>query len=117
MQRYRVRRLIVLSASGAQQGRDPNRPWVFDRVFKPLLLAATYDDLRRMETSVAERTRLDDRARLGGADGRPGSRRLRAEPGYSLPGGRRISRADAAEYMLDQLTLTGDVGHAVAIAY
>jgi uncharacterized protein YbjT (DUF2867 family) len=41
----------------------------------------------------------------------------RAEPGYSLPGGRRISRADVAEYMLDQLTLRTDVGHAVAVAY
>ena len=42
---------------------------------------------------------------------------FRAEPGYSLPGGRRIARADVAEYMLDQLTLTGDIGHAVAVAY
>ena len=41
----------------------------------------------------------------------------RAEPGYSLPDGRRISRADVAEYMLDQLTLRADVGHAVAVAY
>jgi hypothetical protein len=41
----------------------------------------------------------------------------RAEPGYSLPGGRKIARADVAEYMLDQLTLTDDVGHAVAVAY
>ena len=41
----------------------------------------------------------------------------RAEPGYSLPGGRRIARADVAEYMLDQLTLQDDIGHAVAVAY
>ena len=26
-------------------------------------------------------------------------------------------RADVAEYMLDQLTLRADVGHAVAVAY
>jgi hypothetical protein len=41
----------------------------------------------------------------------------RAGPGFSLPGGRSISRADVAEYMLDQLTLTDDIGHAVAVAY
>ncbi len=118
MQRYRVRRLVVLSASGTQPGRDPNRPWVFDRVLKPVLLAATYDDLRRMETSVRQ-SELDwTIVRVSGAltDG-PARGDYRAEPGYSLPGGRRISRADVAEYMLDQLTLTGDVGHAVAIAY
>jgi len=35
----------------------------------------------------------------------------------SLPGGRRVARTDIAEYMLDQLTLTGDTGRAAAVAY
>ena len=52
MQRYGVRRLVVLSASGTAPGRDPNLPWVFDRVIKPVLLGPAYADLRRMETNV-----------------------------------------------------------------
>jgi nucleoside-diphosphate-sugar epimerase len=118
MQRYSVRRLIVLSASGTAPGRDPNLPWVFDRVIKPILLGPAYDDLRRMETSVRQ-SELDwTIVRVSGAltEG-PARGGYRAEPGYSLPGGRRISRADVAEYMLDQLTLEGDIGHAVAVAY
>ena len=77
-----------------------------------------YADLRRMETSVRQ-SELDwTIVRVSGAltDGPPRGE-YRAEPGYSLPGGRRISRADVAEYMLDQLTLREDVGHAVAVAY
>ncbi len=118
MQRYHVRRLIVLSASGTQPGRDPNLPWVFDRVLKPVLLGPAYADLRRMETSVRQ-SELDwTIVRVSGTltDG-PARGDFRAEPGYSLPGGRRIARADVAVYMLDQLTLTGDIGHAVAVAY
>jgi putative NADH-flavin reductase len=118
MQRYGVRRLVTLSAGGTQPGRDPNLPWAYERILKPLFLKHAYADLRRMETSVRQ-SGLDwtiVRASGGLTDG-PSRGTYRAEPGYSLPGGRRISRADVAEYMLDQLTLTGDIGHAMAIAY
>ena len=118
MQRFGVRRLVVLSASGTAPRRDPNLPWVFDRVIKPVLLGPAYDDLRRMETSVRT-SELDwTIVRISGALTNDAPRGVyRAEPGYSLPGGRKIARADVAEYMLDQLTLTDDVGHAVAVAY
>jgi putative NADH-flavin reductase len=118
MQRYGVRRLVVLSAGGTQQGHDPNLPWAFERVFKPLFLKHAYADLRRMETSVRQ-SELDwtiVRAAGGLTDG-PARGGYRVEPGYSVPGGRRIARADVAEFMLDQLVLHDDMGHAVAIAY
>ncbi len=118
MQRYDVRRLVVLSASGTAPGRDPNLPWIFDRVIKPVLLGPAYADLRRMETNVRT-SELDwTIVRVSGtlSDG-PARGVYRAEPGYSLPGGRKIARADVAEYMLDQLTLADEIGHAVAVAY
>jgi hypothetical protein len=118
MQRYRVRRLVVLSASGTAPGRDPNLPWLFDRVIKPVLLGPAYADLRRMETNVRT-SELDwTIVRVSGALTNDSPRGVyRAEPGYSLPHGRRIARADVAEYMLDQLTLATEIGHAVAVAY
>ena len=118
MQRYGVRRLVVLSAGGTQQGRDPNLPLVFERVIKPLFLKHAFADLRRMETSVRQ-SELDwtiVRASGGLTDG-PARGGYRVEPGYSLPGGSRIGRADAAAFMLDELERRDDVGHAVAIAY
>jgi putative NADH-flavin reductase len=118
MQRYEVRRLVVLSAGGTQQGPDPNLPWVFERVVKPLFLKRAYADLRRMETSVRQ-SELDwtiVRASGGLTDG-PARGHYRAEPGYSLPGGRRIARADVAAFMLDELERRDNVAHALAIAY
>ncbi len=118
MQRYAVRRLVVLSAGGTQQGPDPNLPWTFEHIVKPLFLKHAYADLRRMETSVRQ-SELDwtiVRASGGLVDG-PARGGYRVEPGYSLPGGRRIARADVAELMLDQLVLRDDIGHALAIAY
>lgn len=118
MQRCSVRRLIVRSTVGMQPGRDPNLPWHVERLVKPLLRRAAYDDLRRMETSVRQ-SELDwTIVRAPGAVGDGPARGIyRSAPGYSLPGGRSIARADLTEHLLDQLTLTGDIGHAVAVAY
>jgi len=118
MQRYDVRRLVVLSAGGTQQGPDPNLPWVFERVVKPLFLKHAFADLRRMETSVRQ-SELDwtiVRASGGLTDG-PARGEYRAEPGYSLPGGKKIARADVAAFMLDELERRDNVAHAIAIAY
>jgi len=118
MQRYRVRRLVVLSAGGTQPGPDPNLPWAFERIVKPFFLKHAYADLRRMETSVRQ-SELDwtiVRAAAGLTDG-PARGGYRAEPGYSLPGGTKIARADVAAFMLDELERRSNVGHALAVAY
>jgi putative NADH-flavin reductase len=118
MQRYHVRRLVVLSAGGTGPGPDPNLPWTHERIVKPLFLKHTYADLRRMETSVRQ-SELDwtiVRASGGLVDG-PARGGYRVEPGYSLPGGRRIAHADVAAFMLDELERRDNVGHALAIAY
>ena len=117
MQRYGVRRLVVLSAGGTQPGRDPNRPWFFEHVVKPLFLKGVLTDLRRMEISVRQ-SELDwtlvRAAQL--VDG-PARGVYRAEPGYSLPGGTKIARADVAAFMLDELERRDNIAHALAIAY
>jgi putative NADH-flavin reductase len=117
MQRYSVRRLVVLSAGGTQPGRDPNRPWFFERVVKPLFLKDVLADLRRMEISVRQ-SELDwtlvRAAQL--VDG-PARGAYRAEPGYSMPGGTKIARADVAAFMLDELERRDNIAHALAIAY
>ncbi|HEY5387943.1 MAG TPA: NAD(P)H-binding protein [Thermoleophilia bacterium] len=118
MQRYHVRRLVVLSAGGTQQGPDPNLPWAFERIVKPLFLKHAFADLRRMETSVRQ-SELDwtiVRAAGGLTDG-PARGGYRVEPGYSLPDGHRIARADVAAFMLDELERRDNIAHALAVAY
>ncbi len=117
MQRYGVRRLVVLSAAGTRPGRDPERSWLHERVVKPLFESAAFDDLRRMETSVRQ-SELDwTVVRAPALSDDPARGIYRVGPGFSLPGGRRIARADAAAFMLDELERRDNVGHAVAIAY
>jgi putative NADH-flavin reductase len=117
MQRYGVRRLVVLSAAGTRPGRDPERSWLGDRVVKPLFERAAYDDLRRMETSVRQ-SELDwTIVRAPALTDDPARGAYRVGPGFSLPGGRRIARADVAAFMLDELERRDNVGHAVAVAY
>ena len=117
MQRYSARRLVVLSAGGTQPGRDPNLPWFFERIVKPLFLKNVLADLRRMEISVRQ-SELDwtlvRAAQL--VDG-PARGAYRAEPGYSMPGGTKIARADVAAFMLDELERRDNIAHALAIAY
>ena len=46
-----------------------------------------------------------------------GKHAWRVGPGYALPHGTKIARADVAEFMLDQLDDGANVGHAVAVAW
>jgi putative NADH-flavin reductase len=110
-----LRRLVCLSAGGTSLERDPNVPWVFERLIKPLFLKEALADLRHMEVTVRQ-SGLDwtiVRA-LRLTDG-PATGRYRVGPGYSLPGGAAV-RADVADFMLGQLESDEYRGHAVAIA-
>jgi hypothetical protein len=72
MQRYDVRRLVVLSASGTAPGRDPNLPWVFDRVIKPVLLGPAWTLSELWWTAAS-----DDLSQLAALDALGWSRELR----------------------------------------
>jgi nucleoside-diphosphate-sugar epimerase len=116
MQRYGVRRLVVLSSSAVSPAGQLGHPGILTRLLDARSRNRYTADLRRMEVTVRQ-SRLDwTLVRAARLTDDPATGNCRAEPGYSLPGGRRIARADVADYMLDQLTLTGDVGHAVAVA-
>jgi putative NADH-flavin reductase len=117
MKKHGVRRLICLSAAGVGLQPDPNLSFFFRHIFRPLRLRNMLAELRHMEVNVRQ-SGLDwtlvrpPWITYGQATGR-----YRVEPGYTLPLGRRIARADLADFMLKQLESTEHVGHAVAIAY
>ncbi len=116
MQRYGLRRLIVLSSSLAHPSRDPNLSWFRERLIKPILhkdLAAT---MRRTEVIVRQ-SELDwTIVRVTSlTDGRPAGR-YRVGPGFSLVGDTSIARGDVAAFMLDELGRRQNIAHAVALA-
>lgn len=117
MQRYGVRRLVVLSASLAHPGPDPGLPWIREHLLKPLLHRDFATTLRRAEITVRQSELEWTLVRAPSLNDRPPRGHLRAGPGYSLGGSRAIARADVAAFMLDELDRRQNVGHAVALAY
>ncbi|HUK76458.1 MAG TPA: NAD(P)-binding oxidoreductase [Thermoleophilia bacterium] len=112
-----VRRLVCLSMGGPGSERDAAGSGLLGRLFK----AAPPPD------ALAEARQIEVAVRTSGLDWtivRParlvddaGQHSWRVGPGYAVPQGKRIARADVAEFMLDQLDDGTNVGHAVAVAW
>lgn len=101
MKKYGVKRLICISAAGVGPGRDPNFPFIFDRILKPLVLGRTFADMYRMEqiiisTDVNYTIMRPPMLTKKGLTGH-----YRVEKGRSLPKGTKISRADLAHFMVN----------------
>lgn len=117
MQKYGVRRLIALSATGVVAEVDEVPRSFLARLFRPRgTESVDPGDLRRMEVTVRQ-SELDwtlvRPSRL--TDG-PATGLYRAGPGHVLPDARPIARADVAAYVLDQLETDLNVQHAVALS-
>ena len=112
-----VRRLVCLSIGGPGSERDGDPPGLLKRLLRASPPSGVLADLRQMEVTVRQ-SALDwtivRPARLTDDEGRHA---WRVGPGYALPHGTKIARADVAEFMLDQLDGGANVGHAVAIAW
>jgi putative NADH-flavin reductase len=117
MQKYGVRRLIVLSAAGIVADAEDAPRSFLARLFRSRP-AETVDpgDVRRMEVTVRQ-SELDwtlvRPSRL--TDG-PATGLYRAGPGHALPDARPVARADVADFILDQLETDLNVQHAVALS-
>jgi nucleoside-diphosphate-sugar epimerase len=110
-----VRRLIVVSSGATHPGRDPNQPFFFDRIVKPLF-AGFYDDLRLME-EIVMRSGLDwTLLRAPRLVNKPGSGHFRSKPNaFTLPRGATLPREDLAAAALAQLA-PSSVCQAIALA-
>ena len=117
MTQHGVRRLVCLSGSGARPGPDPEEPWLYRRVIKPVFLGGDSADLRRVEVTVRQSGLEWTLVRPARLVDEPAKHCWRAGPGYSLPHGTKIARADVAAFMLDELEVGENVGHAVAVAW
>jgi uncharacterized protein YbjT (DUF2867 family) len=112
-----VRRLVCLSIGGPGSERDGDPVGLVGRLLRTAPPKGALADLRQMEVTVRQ-SGLDwtivRPARLVDDEGK---HLWRAGPGYALPRGTKIARADVAEFMLAQLDDGANVGHAVAVAW
>jgi putative NADH-flavin reductase len=117
MHQHACRRLVCVSAVGTHDEHDPNLPPFFTRVVRPLLLGETYRELRDMEAQV-QASGLDwtlvHVLRLSNG---PALGRYRTEEGDSMAGALKISRADAADFMLKELERGDWIGRDVSLSY
>jgi hypothetical protein len=125
-----VRRLIVVSAvpvatvpSPARQNppkNDPTDGFFMNHVLNPVIRAAfrdTYDDLAEMEDAVTQSGLDWTIVRPPRLVDKPFSGSYRIESGHNLRGGRSISRADLAHFMLRAAGQSVTIGEQVRIGY
>jgi putative NADH-flavin reductase len=116
MSKTGARRLICVSAAGAFVEDDPNMNALVKFVL-PKILATQFADVRAME-QVIRASDLDwtlvrpTRLVNGGVTGK-----YRAAPDYPPPGGRKISRADVAQFVGAALEENSWLEAAPALAY
>jgi putative NADH-flavin reductase len=112
-----VSRLVCLSIGGSGSDREGARPGPFARLFGGAPGADALADFRQMEVAVRKSGLSWTIVRPAKLTADPAQHSFRVGPGYALPHGTKIARADVAEFMLDQLDDRANVGHAVAIAW
>lgn len=103
MTRAGVPRLICISALGVGDSRN-HGGFVFDRLFRPLLLGPAYQDKERQEAAIRDSSldwviirpgRLTNGAPRGG---------IRATTDLASVHGGKIARGDVAQFAVEQLT-------------
>jgi len=125
-----ARRLVVISAVPVATVPSPARPtppkhdladgFLMRTVLTPIVKAAfrdTYDDLAEMEDAVRDSGLDWTIVRPPRLLNRPLSGTYRTQALHNVPGGRAISRADLAHYMLRATTEPATIGEAVRISY
>ncbi|MCB9760126.1 MAG: SDR family oxidoreductase [Alphaproteobacteria bacterium] len=117
MQQAGVRRLVAVTSGGTHPGRDPNNPFFFEFILKPIVGRTLYADMRRMEAllfaSEVDWTLLRPPRLLD----KPATGRVRVAPDvYTLPDGGTVSRADLADVIVQQLQSTELIRKAAVVA-
>ncbi|WP_167856383.1 NAD(P)-dependent oxidoreductase [Hymenobacter metallicola] len=117
MQRYGVRRLICESSLGVGSSKN-EASFVFSKIIAPLFLKHIMADKERQEALI-QHSNLDwtivRPAGLTNSKASGGYKVALSFANAKIKG--RISRADVAQFMLQQLTTDAFVGRAVGISY
>jgi len=112
-----VRRLVCLSIGGPGSEPDGDPAGFVGRLLRTSPPKGALADLRHMEVTVRQSGLEWTIVRPAKPIDGEGKHSWRTGPGYAVPHGTKIARADVAEFMLDQLDDRANVGHAVAIAW
>lgn len=117
MRKHHVKRLVFCTSGGVED-HDPNFAWVYEHVIKPLLLQKAYDDMKiaegvlwgleDIEWVVVRPPRLTNGPKTGV---------YRVSPRFAPEHGTDLSRADLAQFMLEQTQKDDWIGKTPTLAY
>ena len=116
MQKTGARRLVCVSAAGAYIAGDPHMNWLVKTIL-PRILAQQFADTRQMEDAIRAADLDWTLVRASRLTNGPGTGRYRVSPDYPPSGGRKISRADVAQFVAAVLADDGWMRAAPALAY
>jgi len=111
-----LKRFLGITSGGTNPEHDPNLPFMFQYVFKPLF-HNIYDDQKKAEEILAASQADWTLARPAQLTDEPCTGQYRLANAYSLTNGRSIARADVADFLVKQIESSTYNRQAVAIAY
>jgi putative NADH-flavin reductase len=116
MSRAGVERLLSVSAAGAFIAGDPDTGRLIKAIL-PRIFAGPFADVRQMEATIRASDLSWTLVRAVRLVSGPRTGRYRVRADYPPPGGRKISRADVADFMAVALTEDAWRNAAPALAY
>ncbi len=114
MRRHEVRRLLCVTGLGAGDSRG-HGGFLYDRVWRPLLLRSTYDDKDRQEAQLRESGLDWTIVRPATLTNGPATGLYHALTVIDGVRARRIARADVAAFIVDNLTAPDFLKSAVLV--
>jgi putative NADH-flavin reductase len=117
MRRFAVDRIVAVSAAGVGEPKDSNLPALYRRLVKSTTLREVYADMERMEHEIMLSEMTWTIVRPAALTDGPFTGEYRVAEGRSLEGGKRISRADLAAFILKSIEIPLWDRKGVAIAY
>lgn len=108
-------RLAVVSSAGVED--DPNMSFIARRVILPFMLRGALIDCRAMEAAVVASDLVWTIVRPGRLSDGPRTGLYRANDRFVPQGGREISRADVADFMVRTIADERTIRKVVALTY
>jgi putative NADH-flavin reductase len=115
MRDQNVKRISVVSSAGVED--DPNMNFLARRVFLPLLLRNPLADCRNMERAIVATDMVWTIVRPGRLTDGPRTGLYRANERFVPEGGREISRADVADFMVRTIVDERAINKIAALTY
>ena len=116
MEKLQVQRLVAVTSGGTNPVHDTHEGFVFGRIIKPIIGRTLYADMRRMEQIVMASPLDWTIVRPARLINIPEVGKYRIGEGYVLPDGGATSRADLADFMLQEVQRNQHLKQGVAIA-